>query len=548
MAESAQSADRPALYAERQARFETTSGIATQRVYTIDDLEGFDSARDLGEPGEFPYTRGIHPSMYRGRLWTIRPITGFMGGPMSNSRLKGLLKMGQTGIHIVPDLPTYRGLDSDHPRARGEVGRNGVAFDSLADMEELFEGIPLDQISVSFSTWGVVLFAMLMAVAEKQGIDSGKLRGTTQNDVILYHHSCHFFDLGLRTNLKLFADLVEYTARNVPGWHPVSISGYNCREGGCSAAQEIAFALGDATAYIDAVLPTGLSVDEFVPKFSFMLCSHAHFFEEIAKMRAIRRMWARMMAERYGAKDQRTLQFKFHTQTSGVVLTAQQPMNNVIRSTLHALAGVLGGTQSMHVSCYDEAYGLPTDESIRLSVNTQNILAYESGVADAADPLGGSYYVEALTNQLEAKASAILDQIEAQGGMVAATLNGWVQKQKAAYARRLQQQIESGERVIVGVNAFRREDEPPIESVFTIPPSFESDRIARLRKIRESRDRAAVARSLGQLEEVCRAGANTVDATLAAVKTYATLGEIYDVYRRVWGDVPREEILVSMSI
>lgn len=544
----AESADRPVTSAERQAKFETTSGIVTQRVYTAEDLEGFDLARELGEPGEFPYTRGIHSSMYRERLWTLRPITGFMGGPMSNSRLKELLTMGQTGIHVVPDLPTYRGLDSDHPRSRGEVGRNGVAFDTLADMEELFDGIPLDQISVSFSTWGVILFAMLAAVAEKQGVPRERLRGTTQNDVILYHHSCHFFDLGLQTNLKLFADLVEYTARNVPGWHPVSISGYNCREGGCSAAQEIAFALADATAYIDAVLPRGLDVDEFVPKFSFMLCSHSHFFEEIAKMRAIRRMWARMMKERYGANNPRTLQFKFHTQTSGAALTAQQPSNNIVRSTLHALAAVLGGTQSMHVSCYDEAYGLPTDESIRLSVNTQNILAYEAGIVDAVDPLGGSYYVESLTNELEARASAILEEIEAQGGMVAATLNGWVQKQKAEYARKQQQEIDGGERVIVGVNAFRREDEPPIESVFTIPPSFESEKIARLQRIKETRDQKAVERSLVVLAQACRADVNTFEATLEAVKTYATLGEIYDVYRRVWGDIPREEILVSLRI
>lgn len=529
-------------------KFETTSGIEVRRVYIADDLDGVDLDAANGMPGAFPYARGIYPAMYRDRPWTIRPITGFMGGDMSNARLKELVKIGQTGIHIVPDLPTYRGLDSDNPRARGEVGRNGIAFDTLMDMEELFDGIPLDRVSVSFSTWGVLLFAMLAAVAEKQGVACSALRGTTQNDVILYHHSCHFFDLGLRTNLKLFADLVEYTARSVPGWHPVSISGYNCREGGCSAAQEIAFALGDAIAYIEALLPRGLHVDDFVPQFSFMLCAHSNFFEEVAKMRAIRRMWARLLRDRYGATNPRTLQFKFHTQTSGVALTAQQPMNNIVRSTLHALAGVLGGTQSMHVSCYDEAYGIPTDDSIRMSVNIQNILAHETGITDTVDPLGGSYYVESLTNQLEAKARTLLEEIDAQGGMVEATLKGWVQRQKAEYARRHQRSIESGERVIVGVNAFRQEDEPPLAAIFAIPMSFETDKIARLEAIKRSRDAGEVKRALDALEAECRGGTNTLEATVRAVKTYATVGEVYEVYRRVWGDIPRAEMLASMSV
>jgi methylmalonyl-CoA mutase, N-terminal domain len=541
----ASSASAPS--AERQRDCTTTSGIKLQRVYTAEDLEGFVPERDLGEPGEFPYTRGIHPSMYRGRLWTIRPITGFMGGAMSNARLKELVKVGQTGIHVVPDLPTYLGLDSDDPRARGEVGRGGVAFDTLADMEELLDGIPLDQVSVSFTSWGVILFAMLLALAEKQGVPPRSLRGTTQNDVILYRHSCNFIDLGLRTNLKLFADLVEYTTRHIPAWYPVSISGYNTREAGCSAAEEIAFAFGDAIEYIDAVLERGFSVDEFVPRFTFMLNSHRNFFEEIAKMRAMRRMWARLMKERYGAKDPRTLQFRFHTQTSGFLLTAQQPLNNVVRATLHGLAAVLGGTQSMHLSCYDEACCLPTDESIRLSVNTQNILAYESGVAEVVDPLGGSYYVEALTNELERKAAEIMQEVEAQGGMVTATLNGWVQKRRAEYTRAVQQKVDSGEHVIVGVNAFAREDEPPMEAIFAIPPSFESEKVARLGRIKQSRNQAALKEALAGLEKTCRAGANTVEATLAAVKAYATWGEIYGIYRRVWGDTPREEILLGMS-
>lgn len=526
---------------ERQEKFTTTSGIEVERLYGPWDLQGFDYEKDLGFPGQYPYTRGVYPAGYRSRPWTVRPITGFQDSRATNARLRKLLTMGQTGIHFVPDLPTYRGMDSDHPLAGGEVGLGGSPFDTLVDMENLLEGIPLDRVSTSFSTWGVVLFAMYLAVAQKQGVPFHKLNGTTQNDVLLYYHSCPFFDLPLRANFKLFADLVEYTARHVPNWHPVSISGYNCREGGCSAAQEIAFALGDAIAYIEACLERGLGIDEFAPRFSFMLCAHNNFFEEIAKMRALRRMWARLVREKFGAKDPRSLMLRFHTQTSGVALTAQQPLNNVVRGTLHALAAVLGGTQSLHVSCYDEALGLPTEEAVRLSVATQNIVAHESGVADTVDPLGGSYFVESLTNQLEEKAEGILKEIESQGGMVAATLNGWVPRQKAAYAWEEQREIEERKKVVVGVNAFEGEEERSVK-VLKIDPQCEKEQVERLTRIKEERDQGQVREGLARLKEACGRGENTVTATLEAVKTYASLGEIYNAYHEVFGQISAQEI------
>jgi methylmalonyl-CoA mutase N-terminal domain/subunit len=382
---------------ERQKEFKNTSGIRVKGIYAPDDLS-INYLDEVGFPGQFPYTRGVDATGYRARLWTHRPITGFQSAEETNKRFKFLLKQGQTGLHFVFDMPTLTGYDSDDPLSEGEVGLGGMAIDSLADFEALLDGIRLDEVSVSYSHWGPVIMAMLLAIAEKQGVPFHKLRGTTQNDVLMYFHSCHFFDLPIQANMKHFADLVEFATQHMPQWYTVSISGYNCREGGCSAVQEMAFAFGDAIAYINVCLERGLKIDNFVKRFSFMLNGHIDFFEEICKYRAMRRMWAKILRDKFGATDSRSLQLRFHTQTSGASLTAQRPLNNIARSTIEALAAVLGGTQSLHVSCYDECYSVPSQQAAQVSLDIQNIIAHETGVASTVDPVGGSYYVESLTN------------------------------------------------------------------------------------------------------------------------------------------------------
>lgn len=525
---------------ERQTDFKNTSGISINRLYTPLDTS-MDYQKELGFPGQYPYTRGVDATGYRARPWTRRPITGFQSPEETNKRFKFLLKQGQTGLHFVFDMPTLTGYDSDNPLSAGEVGLGGMAIDSLADFEALLDGIRLDEVSVSYSHWGPVILAMLLAVAEKQGVPFHKLRGTTQNDVLMYYHSCHFFDLPIRANMKHFADVVEFATRNMPEWYTVSISGYNCREGGCSAVQEMAFAFGDAIAYIEVCLERGLKIDEFVQRFSFMLNGNIDFFEEICKYRTMRRMWAKILRERFGSTNPRSWQLRFHTQTSGASLTAQQPLNNIARSTIEALAAVLGGTQSLHVSCYDECFSVPSQQAAQVSLNIQNIIAYETGVSSTIDPLGGSYYVESLTNQMEDQAWKVLEKVDEHGGMLQAALSGWVQQQKADYVRQVQNEIEQKKKIIVGVNAFQSEEELPIE-IFRVPPEFEQEKIIKLQKLRSERDNNAVKRALENLVTACERGENTILPTLDAVKTYATFGEIYQAMRRVYGEVTTEEM------
>jgi methylmalonyl-CoA mutase N-terminal domain/subunit len=528
---------------ETHKEFTNASGIPIQRVYTPAD-SSIDYLSDLGFPGEYPYTRGVQSTGYRAQTWTRRPITGFQSPEETNKRFKYLIEHGQSGLHFVFDMPTLTGYDSDHPWAEGEVGLGGMAMDSLADFEALLDGIKLDEISVSYSHFGNVMLAMLLAVAEKQGVPFNKIRGTTQNDVLMYFHSCHVFDLPLKASMKHFVDVVEFATEKMPLWYTVSISGYNCREGGCSAVQEMAFAFGDAIAYIDACLERGLKIDDFVQRFSFMLDAHIDFFEEICKFRAMRRMWAKIVRERYGSSQSRSCQLRFHTQTAGSSLTVQQPLNNIARSTIEAIAAVLGGTQSLHVSCHDEGFSIPSQEAAQVSLNIQNIIACETGVTNTVDPLGGSYYVESLTNQMEDEAWKILDQIETQGGMVKAALSGWVQQEKANFTRQYQNSIEKKERIVVGVNEFQSEKSSPIE-IFKVPPEFEKEKITKLKKLRSERDNEAVKSALENLALACKQGKNTILPTIEAAKTYATLGEIYQTMREIYGEVTVKEMNTS---
>lgn len=525
---------------ETQDKFTNTSGICIDRLYTPADAS-IDYLQDLGFPGEYPYTRGVQSTGYRARPWTRRPITGFQSPEETNKRFKYLIAHGQTGLHFVFDMPTITGFDSDHPWSEGEVGLGGMAIDSLADFEALLDGIRLDEVSVSYSHFGNVILAMLLAVAEKQGVPFHKLRGTTQNDVLMYFHSCHVFDLPLRASMKHFVDVVEFATKNMPQWYTVSISGYNCREGGCSAVQEMAFAFGDAIAYIEACLERNLKVDDFVQRFSFMLDSHINFFEEICKFRAMRRMWAKLVRDRFGSTNPRSWQLRFHTQTAGSSLTVQQPLNNIVRSTIEALASVLGGTQSLHVSCYDEGFSIPSQQAAQVSLNIQNIINYETGVNSTIDPLGGSYYVESLTNQMEDESWKILSKIDALGGMVEAALSGWVQQQKANFVSGYQDDFENKKRIVVGVNEFQSEEASPIE-IFRVPPRFEREKIDRLKRMRDERNSTAVKASLANLARACERGINTILPTIEAVKTYATFGEIYQTMREVYGEVTTDEM------
>ena len=429
------------------------------------------------------------------------------------------------------------------PFTTGQVIRMVPVEDGVvpADFEALLDGIRLDEVSVSYSHFGNVILAMLLAVTEKQGVPFHKLRGTTQNDVLMYFHSCHVFDLPLRASMKHFVDVVEFATKNMPQWYTVSISGYNCREGGCSAVQEMAFAFGDAIAYIEACLERNLKIDDFVQRFSFMLDSHINFFEEICKFRAMRRMWAKLVRDRFGSTNPRSWQLRFHTQTAGSSLTVQQPLNNIVRSTIEALASVLGGTQSLHVSCYDEGFSIPSQQAAQVSLNIQNIINYETGVTSTIDPLGGSYYVESLTNQMEEESWKILSKIDTLGGMVEAALSGWVQQQKANFVSGYQDDFENKKRIVVGVNEFQSEEAAPIE-IFRVPPQFEREKIDRLKRLREERNNTAVKASLANLARACERGINTILPTIEAVKTYATFGEIYQTMREVYGEVTTDEM------
>jgi methylmalonyl-CoA mutase N-terminal domain/subunit len=521
---------------ERQTEFATTS-TETRRLYTPIDTADVDYDRDLGVPGEFPYTRGVQPTMYRGRLWTMRQYAGFGTAKESNERFKFLLGQGQTGLSIAFDLPTQIGMDSDDPNADAEVGQVGVAIDSLADMEDMFDGIPLDRVSTSMTinAPASVLVAMYMVVAEKQGVPAGDIMGTAQNDVLKEYVARGTYIYPPRQSLRLAADLITYCARYAPKFNSISVSGYHIRDAGSTAAQEIGFAFANAIAYMEACQRSGVDIDDVAPRISWIFNTHNNFFEEVAKYRALRRMWARLLRERFGAKGPNSWKLRTHIQTGGATLTAQQPENNVVRASIQALASVLGGVQSMALSCYDEALAIPTTEAQRIALRTQQIIAHETGVTDTADPFGGSYYVEALTDEIEAKAQEYIDRVEDMGGAVAAIESGYVQTEIQEAAVKQQQDIESGARVVVGVNKFRSDEDPP-PIIFRVNTELSRDQMGRLRRVREVRDGAKSAAALRALGETARGEENLMPAILDAVRAYATLGEICGELRQAWGE------------
>ena len=524
-------------YPERRDSFSTSSDLEVDTVYVPEDLDAFDYAEKLGYPGEYPYTRGVQPNMYRGRLWTMRQYAGLASPEESNRRYRYLLDQGQTGLSIAFDLPTQTGYDSDHPMARGEVGRVGVPISSLADMEVLFDGIPLDKVSTSMTinATASILLALYVAVGRKQGVPLDKLSGTLQNDILKEYIARGTYIYPPAPSMRLVTDVFRYCSLNVPRWNTISISGYHMSEAGATAVQELAFTFSNAIAYVQTAVDAGLDVDKIAGRLSFFFVAQSDLFEEVAKFRAARRMWARIMRERFGAENPRSWMLRFHTQTAGVTLTAQQPDNNVIRTTVQALAAVLGGTQSLHVNSKDEALALPTEESVQLSLRTQQILAHESGVTDTVDPLAGSYYVESLTDRLEEEAFRHIERIEELGGAVAALEDGYQIREIHESAYRHQQAVEREERIVVGVNRYQAST-PPIAKVQSIEPEQTQSQLRRLARVRSERDDSRVEASLARLEEVARGSENTVPAILECVEAYATVGEIADVFRGVFGE------------
>jgi methylmalonyl-CoA mutase, N-terminal domain len=527
---------------ERRARFETTGGIPEEPVYAAADVRPGLEER-LGLPGEYPFTRGVQPTMYRGRFWTMRQYAGFGTAEDSNRRYHYLLKSGQTGLSVAFDLPTQMGRDSDHPRARGEVGKVGVAIDSIKDMSILLDGIPLGEVSSSMTinATGGILLALYQAVGEKQGVAPGDLQGTIQNDILKEYAARGTYIYPPEPSLRLITDIFAYTARVMPKWNPISISGYHIREAGSTAVQEVAFTLADGIQYVDAAVKAGLDVDAFAGRLSFFFNAHNNLLEEVAKFRAARRLWARIMKERFEAKDPRSMMLRFHTQTAGSMLTAQQPDNNIVRVTLQALAAVLGGTQSLHTNSRDEALGLPTEESARIALRTQQIIANESGAADVIDPLGGSYLVESMTDEIEGRAEAYIRKIDEMGGMVRAISKGYVQReiQEAAYA--WQRQVEAKEQVVVGVNAYRSDD-PPV-TVMKVDPALEERQVATLKAFRAQRNATATKQALEAVGAAAKGRDNLMPVILSAVKAEATLGEISDALRDVFGEY-RETVVL----
>ena len=517
--------------AERKQKFETDSGIELKRFYAPN------SQHDIGAPGEFPYTRGIQPTMYRGRLWTMRQYAGFGSAAETNNRFKYLLSNGQTGLSVAFDLPTQMGLDSDHPLAAGEVGKVGVAIDTLRDMETLFNAIPLDQVSTSMTinATASILLAMYIAVAKKQGVSPQQISGTIQNDILKEYIARGTYIYPAKFSLRLITDIFAYCQRDVPNWNTISISGYHIREAGSTAVQELAFTFGNAIAYIQAAVDRGLDIDSFGPRLSFFLNAHNDFLEEIAKYRAARRIWAKIATERFGAKNPRSQMLRFHAQTAGSSLTAQQPDNNVVRVTIQALAAILGGAQSLHTNSKDEALSLPTADAARLALRTQQVIAHESGIANTVDPLGGSYAVESLPDEIEKQTMQYLDKIDNLGGMLAAIESGWVQREIQDAAYKYQRTIETKERVVVGVNEFKTEDETSIP-LHVIDPKLEAAQVSALSKTRGSRDPRAVETAVGRLEEASRGSDNLVPYILEAVEAYASVGEISDAFRKVHGE------------
>lgn len=525
-------------FPERKEEFRTLSGLPVQRVYTPLDVADQDYERDQGMPGEYPYTRGIQPTMYRGRLWTMRQYAGFGTAEESNERYKYLLEQGQTGLSVAFDLPTQIGLDSDHPLAEGEVGKVGVAIDSLQDMETLFAGIPLDKVSTSMTinAPAAILLAMYIAVAEKQGVAPEKLSGTIQNDILKEYVARGTYIFPPQPSMRLITDTFAYCSANLPNWNTISISGYHIREAGCTAVQEVAFTLANGIAYVDAAVKAGLDVHKFAPRLSFFFNAHMDLLEEVAKFRAARRLWARIMKERFGAKHPKSLMLRFHTQTAGCALTAQQPDNNVVRVTLQALAAVLGGTQSLHTNSRDEALALPSEDLVRIALRTQQIIAHESGVANTIDPLAGSYYVESLTNQIEERAMEYIEKIDALGGAVKAIEQGFMQREIQESAYEYQKAVEAEERIVVGVNKFQLEEEETPKDLLKVDPAVGRYQKEKLSQLRATRDQGAVEGALQRLKETAQSDANLLPPIIEAVKAYATLGEICDVLREVFGE------------
>src|SRR2546423_1325729 len=515
--------------------FSTISGVENEPLYSPENVE-LDYERDLGWPGAYPFTRGVYPSMYRGRLWTMRQFAGFGTAEETNARFRYLLEHGQTGLSTAFDMPTLMGYDSDHARSLGEVGREGVAVDSLADVETLFSGIPLGDVSTSMTinSAAAMLLAFYLCVGEEQGVPRDRLRGTIQTDILKEYIAQKEWIFPPEPSMRLVVDMIEFCAREMPLWHPVSISGYHIREAGSTAAQELAFTLADGFAYVEAALERGLDVDDFAPRLSFFFNAHLDFFEEIAKYRAARRIWAHELKERYGARNPRSWLMRFHTQTAGVSLTAQQPEVNIIRTALEALAAVLGGTQSLHTNSFDEALALPTEDAVRIALRTQQVIAHETGAVNTIDPLGGSYYVEHLTSELERQAYEYFDRIDNLGGVIPAIEENFFQREIAEASYRYQSEVEQNQRIVVGVNRYQLDDEPEPD-LLRIDPTLEQAQIERVRAVRARRDSPAVETALAALRRAAEGDTNLMEPIMAASRSYVTMGEMCDVLRDVWG-------------
>ncbi|WP_425475002.1 acyl-CoA mutase large subunit family protein [Anaeromonas frigoriresistens] len=531
-------------FPERKEEFTTGSGLKVDRIYTPENIEELDYEEDLGYPGHFPYTRGVQPTMYRGRLWTMRMYAGFATAAESNKRYKYLVEQGSTGLSVAFDLPTQIGYDSNHPLAEGEVGKVGVAIDSLKDMELLFEGIPLDKVSTSMTinAPAAVLLAMYIAVAEKQGVSQDKLRGTIQNDILKEYIARGTYIFPTEPSMRLITNIFEYCSKSVPKWNTISISGYHIREAGSTAAQEVGFTIADGIAYVEAAIKAGLDVDSFAPRLSFFFNAHNDLLEEVSKYRAARRLWARIMKDRFGAKNPKSMMLKFHTQTGGSTLTAQQPENNVVRVAIQTLAAVLGGTQSLHTNSKDEALALPSEKSVRTALRTQQIVAHESGVTNTIDPLAGSYYVEAKTDEIEEKAMEYIKKIDEIGGAPKAIDMGYIQKEIMDAAYRYQKEMESGETIVVGMNKFQSEKEVQSD-LLKVDPAVGEMQKQKIEKLKEERDNRGVSNKLNALRTACESDENVIPYIIDAVKEYATLGEICGVMREVFGEYEQAVML-----
>ncbi|MGB8540628.1 MAG: methylmalonyl-CoA mutase family protein [Candidatus Acidiferrales bacterium] len=527
-----------------ERKLASPSGLPMETVITQESLDGWNPERDLGYPGEFPFTRGVYPTMYRGRLWTTRQYAGFGSAVESNHRYRYLLSQGQNGLSVAFDLPTQIGMDSDHPLALGEVGKVGVAIDSLEDMQTLFDAIPLERVSTSMTinSTAAILLALYVAVAKQQGANLKRLAGTVQNDILKEYIARGTYIYPLRPAMRIVTDIFAWCRREIPNWNPISISGYHIREAGSTDVQEVAFTLGNGIAYVVAAIEAGLAVDEFAPQLSFFFNSHNEFLTQIAKFRAARRLWARTMRERFGARDPRSMMLRFHAQTAGSSLTAQQPENNIVRVALQSLAAVLGGCQSLHANALDEALALPTEEAALIALRTQQIIAQESGVANTIDPVAGSFAVEKLTNEIEAGARDYISKIDAMGGMLRAIETGYVQQEIQKSAYEYQRAVDSGEQVVVGVNRFQAEEERPIPTM-RIDPEIERSQVTRLSNLRARRDAAKAQSALAEVERRARGTENLMPAILLAVESYATVGEISDALRRAFGEY-RESIVI----